>query len=74
MGFGKSICYESLPFVFNFKHSDDGTGGGCSIVLVVSPLVSLMVDQVASLRSRGVSTAIIGCISSLVISLHNNHM
>jgi len=29
-----------------------------SIVIVVSPLVSLMVDQVASLRSRGVSAAI----------------
>ena len=21
-GYGKSICYESLPFVFNYKHSD----------------------------------------------------
>ena len=31
-----------LPFVFNYKHSDGGTGGGCSIVLVVSPLVSLI--------------------------------
>ena len=59
-GFGKSICYETLPFVFNYKHSDGGTGGGCSVVLVVSPLVSLMADQVASLRSRGVSAAIIG--------------
>ena len=49
--FGKSICYETLPFVFNYKHSDGGTSGGCSVVLVVSPLVSLMVDQVASLRS-----------------------
>ena len=57
---GKSICYETLPFVFNYKHSDGGTGGGCSVVLVVSPLVSLMADQVASLRSRGVSAAIIG--------------
>ena len=41
-GFGKSICYETLPFVFNYKHSDSGTGGGCSVVLVVSPLVSLV--------------------------------
>ena len=42
MGFGKSICYETLSFVFNCKHSDGGTGGGCSIVLVMSPLVSLI--------------------------------
>ena len=24
-GFGKSICYETLPFVFNYMHSDGGT-------------------------------------------------
>ena len=35
VGFRKSICYKTLPFVFNYKHSD----GGCSVVLVVSPLV-----------------------------------
>ena len=33
-GFGKSM---TLPFVFNYKHSDGGTGGGCS---VVTPCVS----------------------------------
>ena len=37
-GFGKSICYETLPFVFNYNHSNSG----CSVVLVVSPLVSLI--------------------------------
>ena len=40
--FGKSICYKTRPLVFNYKHSDGGTGGGCSVVLVVSPLVSLV--------------------------------
>ena len=30
-GFGKSICYETLPFVFNCKHSEDGASGGCSV-------------------------------------------
>ena len=37
-GFGKSICYETLPFVFNCKHSDGGTGGGCSVALSCHPL------------------------------------
>ena len=41
-GFRMSICYKTLPFVFNYKHSNSGTGGGCSVVLVVSPLVSLI--------------------------------
>jgi len=53
-GFGKSICYEVLPFLFDCKLGKSES----SIVIVVSPLVSLMVDQVASLRSRGVSAAI----------------
>ena len=47
-GFVKSICYETLPFVFNYKHSDGGTGGGCSVVLVVSPLVSLIMEAIAA--------------------------
>ena len=48
--FGKSIRYETLPFVFNYNHSDGGTGGGCSVVLSChsfSQLLSLMVNQVA---------------------------
>ena len=47
--FGKSICYKILPFMFNKKLGRDN-----SLVIVVSPLVSLMVDQVRSLRSRSV--------------------
>ena len=48
-GFGKSICYEVLPFLFDYKSSRAGPRN--STVLVVSPLVSLMVDQVCSRRS-----------------------
>ena len=39
--FGTSICYETAV-CFNCKHSDGGTGGSCSVVLVVSPLVYLI--------------------------------
>ena len=53
-----TIHYETLLFVYNYKHTDGGTSSGCSIVLVVSPLVSLMMDQVAGLRSCGVSAAV----------------
>ena len=52
-GFGKSLCYEVLPFVF-----DDKLGKKDSVVIVVSPLISLMVDQVRSLRSRSVRAAV----------------
>ena len=43
-----TICYETLPFVFNYKHSDGRTGGGYSVVLVVSPLVSLVVEAITT--------------------------
>ena len=49
-GFGKSLCYQVLPFVFDHKLGLIGSGSS-SAVLVISPLLSLMVDQVQSLRS-----------------------
>ena len=61
-GFGKTICFEVLPFLFDYKHGKVGNTSTAtergSVVVVVSPLVSLMTDQVYSLRSRGVSAAV----------------
>ena len=45
--FGKSICHEMSPFLLDCKLGKFES----SIVIVMSPLVSLMVDQVAGLRS-----------------------
>ena len=52
-GFGKSLCYEVLPFVLGHKLERQDC-----LVIVVSPLVSLMTDQVQSLRRRSVRCAI----------------
>ena len=43
-GYGKSLCYACLPLVFDtlLKKPD-----GNSIVLIVSPLVAIMKDQVS---------------------------
>ena len=49
-GSGKSLIYQALPLVFD--HVSDESG---HIVVVVSPLVSLMEDQVKYLRSLGLS-------------------
>ena len=49
-GFGKSLIYEALPHMFDYTTELPG-----HIVIVVSPLVSLMEDQVKYLRSIGVS-------------------
>ena len=47
-GFGKSTCFQTLLFVFNYKHSDGETGSGCSIVLVVSLLAPLIMEAIAA--------------------------
>ena len=60
---GKSICYETAPFVFDYNlkwESGSISTASSIIVLVVSPLVSLMADQVSSLRKKGAKAAILG--------------
>ncbi|XP_074624070.1 putative ATP-dependent DNA helicase Q1 [Acropora palmata] len=49
-GFEKSLIYEALPLVFDYT-----TKLPWHIVIIVSPLASLMEDQVRYLRSIGVS-------------------
>ena len=43
-GFGKTACYVCLPSVFDFYLNR--LGSSTSIVVVVSPLIALMKDQV----------------------------
>lgn len=59
-GYGKSLCYQALPYLFDAKRGKmSAPPSQRSVVLVVSPLVSLMVDQVNNLRTVGVSAAIV---------------
>ena len=46
-GFGKSLIYQALPLVF------DAMRGEGHIAVVISPLVSLMKDQVQKLKILG---------------------
>ena len=50
-GMGKSLCYQ-IPALTISENSNE-------IVLVLSPLVALMHDQVSDLRSRGIDAAYI---------------
>ena len=52
------VCYQALPFLMDFKKGLMDTEKHCA-VLVISPLVALMIDQVKSLRKSGVSCSII---------------
>ncbi len=63
-GFGKSICYEVLPFMFDYRKSRElssevAASSAPSLVVVISPLIALMVDQVHSLRRTDVQSAIV---------------
>ncbi len=56
-GYGKSLCYQLLPFLMDYKLGRTNAPlVDRSVVLVVSPLVSLMIDQVRSLNSRGLNS------------------
>ena len=57
-GYGKSISFECLPFLYDYKLSPTDPSKKCT-VLVVSPLISLMVNQVKSLRRRKVACCIL---------------
>ena len=49
-GFGKSLIFQALPLVFDHITEESG-----HIVVVVSPLISLMEDQVSFLKDLGLS-------------------
>ena len=55
-GFGKRICYGCLPIVFDKLRGLDKK----SIALIITPLISLMTDQVSSFTSKGLKAGFIG--------------
>ena len=55
-GYGKSLCYAALPYAFDELRATDTP----SIVVVVSPLIALMKDQVAVYSARGLK---VGCVT-----------
>ena len=50
-GYGKSLCYQALPFLMDFKKGLVDMEKH-SAVLVISPLVALMKDQVKTLQKK----------------------
>ena len=46
-GYSKSLCYQVIPFVFEYQLNRDN-----SAVLVVSLLLSLMMDQVNGVQAE----------------------
>ena len=60
-GSGKSLCYGILPLVYDGLKNNLGiTDGKRSIVIVISPLLSLMQDQVQKFCQMGLQAAYVG--------------
>ncbi len=55
-GFGKSLCYILLPRIFDLLR---GVENKC-VIIVVSPLIALMKNQVASITKIGLSATYVG--------------
>ena len=72
-GYGKSVCFELLPFLFDHKLGRIGTRC-CSLVLVLSPLIALMVNQVVNLRKIGIKVAIMSGSSQVGPTMQANEM
>ena len=58
-GFGKSLVFQALPFIYDCVANQHG-----HIVVVVSPLLNLITDQVANLRKLGISATSISDIEN----------
>ena len=62
-GFGKSLIYQLSPLVaeeLSKRHYYPNGNIRSGIVLVISPLVSLIKDQVKGLQQRGIKASFIG--------------
>ncbi len=60
-GSGKSLCFASLPFVFDYLRESAGlVQQHHTIVICVCPLSSLMQDQVVKYGARGLKAAFVG--------------
>lgn len=57
-GFGKSLIYQLAPFVVEEISRKEGKSRS-AIVLVISPLVSLIKDQVKNLQKKGIKASFI---------------
>ena len=55
-GYGKSLCFALLPRVFDMMRGVDKA----SIAIIISPLISLMQDQVTNFTQKGISSV---CVS-----------
>ena len=63
-GSGKSLCYCLLPKAFDSLRGSNSVATQ-SIVVVVSPLIALMKDQVRQMTQRGITAVYVGDVDNV---------
>ena len=55
-GFGKSLCFLSVPYVLDYLRSDPSAGSVADhhLALVVEPIAAIMREQVANLSAKSI--------------------
>ena len=53
-GFGKFLIYTLFPYICDYLRSSAGNDCRSSIVVLISPLISLMDDQMAKMAEQGI--------------------
>lgn len=51
-GYGKSLIYQLLPFMFDLYPHGEDRGLSSSFILVISPLNAIMIDQISKLKNH----------------------
>ena len=63
-GFGKSIIFQALPLICDRLFHEQCQSGQGNIVVVVSPLLNLIAEQVKSLKELGIKAVSISDVES----------
>ena len=61
-GYGKSVLFHLLPFIFDHRNINHTNVKNGSIVLVIAPLNALIENQLSILKSRGIEAVVLNTV------------
>lgn len=67
-GYGKSVLFHLLPFIFDYRNIGHMNAKNGSIVLVIKPLNALVQNQLSILKSHGIEAVVLNTVKSHTVS------
>lgn len=67
-GYGKSVLFHLLPFIFDYRNIGHTNAKNGSIVLVITPLNALIQNQISILKSHGIEAVVLNTVKSHTVS------